>query len=155
MRFPEFSWRLTYGWPRSCPLLIEAEDNIPPEIVRPCNVQKLIHTLKLRKACGIDGIPKDCLRHLSRSPLVHLTHLFNHCFRLSYFPSSWKEAKMIALVKDPKFPQNLRPISLLSITGKPSEKVIKKQSKGTLKLKSCYMLVSLALVHVTAQYSNV
>jgi hypothetical protein len=56
-----------------------------------------------------------------------LTHLFNHCFRLAHFPQSWKEAKIITLPKtgkDPKFSQNLRPISLLPTTGKLFEKVI-------------------------------
>jgi hypothetical protein len=75
----------------------------------------------LKKACGIDVIPNKCLRHLPRRPLVHLTHLFNQCIRLSYFPKSWKEAKVVALPKpgkDPKFPQNVRLIILLSSTGK-------------------------------------
>jgi hypothetical protein len=83
----------------------------------------------LRKSCGIDGIPNKCLRRLPRRPLVHLTHLFNHCLRLSHFPKSWKEAKIITLPKPdkgPKFLQNLRPISLLSTTGKLFEKVILK-----------------------------
>jgi len=109
--------------------LLQGEVKTPIERVRPCDVQKLIHTLKLRKACGIDGIPNECLRHLPRRPLVHLTHLFNHCLRLSYFPSSWKETKVIALPKPckaQKFPQNLRPIRLLSTTGKLFEKVIRK-----------------------------
>jgi hypothetical protein len=80
----------------------------------------------LRKACGIDGIPNECLRHLPRRPLVHLAHLINHCLRLSHFSKPWKEAKIITLPKpgkDPKFPKNLRPISLLSTTGKLFEKV--------------------------------
>jgi hypothetical protein len=37
---------------------------------------------------------------------VHLTHLFNHCLQLGHFPASWKEAKIIILLKpgkDPKF----------------------------------------------------
>jgi hypothetical protein len=58
-----------------------------------------------------------------------LTHLFNHCLRLSHFPSPWKEAKVITLPetgKDPKILKNLRPISLLSTTGKLFEKVILK-----------------------------
>jgi hypothetical protein len=58
-----------------------------------------------------------------------LTHLINHCLRLSHFPNPWKEAKTITLPKpgkDPKFPQNLCPISLLSMTGKLFEKVILK-----------------------------
>jgi hypothetical protein len=46
-----------------------------------------------------------------------------------YSPNPWKEAKVITLPKpgkDPKFPPNLRPISLLSTTGKFLEKVILK-----------------------------
>jgi hypothetical protein len=85
--------------------------------------------LKLRKACGIDGIPNECLRHLPRTPLVHLTHLFNHCIRLSHFPKSWKGVKVITLQKpgkDPRFPQNVRPITLLSTTGKLFDKIILK-----------------------------
>jgi hypothetical protein len=100
-----------------------------PEKIRPCDLIKLISSLKLRKACGIDGVPNECLRHLPRTPLVHLTHLINHCIRLSHFPTPWKEVKVIALPKpgkDPKFPQNLRLISLLSTTGKLFEKVILK-----------------------------
>jgi hypothetical protein len=92
-------------------------------------LKELINSLKLKKACGIGGIPNECLGHLPRRPLVHLTHLFNHCLRLSYFSNSWNEAKIITLPKpgkDPKFPQNLRPIRLLSITGNLFEKVIQK-----------------------------
>jgi hypothetical protein len=37
--------------------LLEAVDSKPPEIIRPCDIQKLISSLKLRKSCGIDGIP--------------------------------------------------------------------------------------------------
>jgi hypothetical protein len=83
----------------------------------------------LRKACGIDVIPNECLRNLPRRPLIRLTHLFNHCLRLSHFSYPWKEAKVITVskpCKEPKFPQNLRPISLPSTTGKLFEKVIPK-----------------------------
>jgi hypothetical protein len=104
-------------------LLTTVEEN-PSVKFRPCEVSKEIRSLKVGKACGIDGIPNEWLRHLPRS-LVHITHLYNHCLRLCHFPASWKEAKIIALPKpgkNPKFPQNLRPISLLSTTGKLSEK---------------------------------
>jgi hypothetical protein len=105
--------------------LLEATDNKPPKRIRPCDLQKLSNSLKLRKACGIDGIPNECLRRLPRRPLVHLTHLFNHCVWLSHFPKSWKEAKVITLLKnskDTKFPQNIHPISLLSTTDQLFEK---------------------------------
>jgi hypothetical protein len=65
--------------------LLEAVDSKPPERIRPCNLQQLISSLKLRKSCGIDGIPNEWLRRLPRRSLVHLTHLFNHCLRLSQF----------------------------------------------------------------------
>jgi hypothetical protein len=108
--------------------ILETVDNPPPpQRIRPCDLKKLINSLKLREACGIDGISNECFGHLPRRPLVHLTHLFNHCLRLSHFPNLWKEAEVITLPKtskDPKFPQNLRPISLLSTTGELFEKVI-------------------------------
>jgi hypothetical protein len=46
--------------------LLEDVDNRLPQRIRPCDLQKLINSLKLRKACGIDGIPNECLRHLPR-----------------------------------------------------------------------------------------
>jgi hypothetical protein len=49
----------------------------PAEKLRPCDLEKLIKSLKLKKARGIDDIPNECLRHLPRRPLVHLTHLIN------------------------------------------------------------------------------
>jgi hypothetical protein len=83
----------------------------------------------LGKVCGIDGIPNECLRHLPKRSLVHLTPLFNHCLPLSHFPKPWKESKVITLLKtgkNRKFPQNLCPIRLLSTTGKLFENVILK-----------------------------
>jgi hypothetical protein len=41
--------------------LLEAEDNDPPEKIRPCDLLKLISSLKLRKACGIDGVTNEAL----------------------------------------------------------------------------------------------
>jgi hypothetical protein len=107
--------------------LIEIEVKNPPERIRPCDFQKLINLLTLKKVCGIDGIPNECLRHLPRRPLVHLTHFIKHCIRLSHLPTSWKKAKVVTLPKpgkDTKFPQNIYPICLLPSTDKVFEKVI-------------------------------
>jgi hypothetical protein len=114
--------------------LLKVVDNSSPERIRPCNLQKLVNSLKLRKACGIDGIPNECLRQLPR-PLVHLTHLINNCLWLSHFPMPWKDEKIITLPKpenDSKLPQNLQLISLLSTTSKLFEKVILKIGKKGL-----------------------
>jgi hypothetical protein len=67
--------------------LPETVDNSPPERVMPCDLQKLINSLRLKNACGIDGIPNECLRHLRRRPLVHLTNFLitvfgSHIFQI-------------------------------------------------------------------------
>jgi hypothetical protein len=105
--------------------LLASVDGNPFGKVKPYDIHKLVNSFKLRKVCGLDGIPNECLGQLPRRPLVHLTHLVNHCLRLSHFPKPWKEANITLPKpgKDPKFPQNLRPITLLSTTGKLFEKV--------------------------------
>jgi hypothetical protein len=78
---------------------------------------------KLKKARGLNGIPNECLRHLPKRTRVHLIL----SFQLNHFPAPWKEAKFITLPKPGKdltFPQNLRPIGLLSTTAKLYEKLI-------------------------------
>jgi hypothetical protein len=59
------------------PALLEDVDNSPPQRIRPCDLQKLIHSLKMRKTCGIDGILNECLRHLPRRPLVYTWHIYS------------------------------------------------------------------------------
>jgi hypothetical protein len=116
--------------------VLSSKDDTPLGKVRPCDIYKLVNSLKLTKICGLDGIPNECLRHLPRRTVVHLSHLFKHCLQLSHFSKPWKEAKVLTLpklCKDPKFPQNLRPISLVSTTGKLFEKVILKTVNCTLK----------------------
>jgi hypothetical protein len=74
-----------------------------------------------------DDISNECLGLLPTRPLAHLTHLFDHCPQLSHFSKPWKEATVITLWKpgkDPNVPHNLRPVSLLSTTGKLFGKVI-------------------------------
>jgi hypothetical protein len=109
--------------------VLASVDGTPLGKVRPCDIHNLRNSLELRKVCGLDSIPNECHRHLSRRPLVHMTNLLNHCLRLYHFPSPWKEAKVITLPKpgkDQTFPQNLLPISLSSTAVKLLEKVILK-----------------------------
>jgi hypothetical protein len=85
------SHRVTYVSRGSSPSSVWSCGWHSPEKGRPYDI--LINFLKLWKACGIDAIPNECLKHLPRKPLAHLTHLFNHCLWLTHFPSLWKEAK--------------------------------------------------------------
>jgi hypothetical protein len=70
-------------------------DDTPLGKVIPCDIHKLANSLQLRKDCGLCGIPIECLRHLPRRPLVHLTDLFNDYIRLFYVAMPPKEAKVI------------------------------------------------------------
>jgi hypothetical protein len=82
-------WRVEVG----VQALLEAVDNKPFERIGPYGLQKLINSLKLGKARGIGDIPNECLRHLPRRPLVHLTNLFNHCHWLSFFQILGRKVK--------------------------------------------------------------
>jgi hypothetical protein len=42
--------------------------------VRPCDILKLANSLKLRKACGLDGIPNECQRHFPIISMVNMTN---------------------------------------------------------------------------------
>jgi hypothetical protein len=93
-------------------------------------IKKIIKNLKNSKAPGFDNIPNILLKNLSRKALVFLTHIFNSCFKLSYFPKSWKHANIIPVPKpgkDLSNPSSYRPISLLSSISKSFERVILKR----------------------------
>jgi hypothetical protein len=108
--------------------LLTFVDDTPLGKVRPCDIHKLVHSLKLRKACGLNSILKEMLLAYSKKT-TGTSYTFNHCLVLSHFPKPWKEEKVITLpkpCKDPKFPQNLCLISLLSTMGKLFENIILK-----------------------------
>jgi hypothetical protein len=74
---------------------------------------------------------------------------------LSHIPKSWKEAKVIALPKpgkDPKFPQNLSPISLLSKTGKLFENVILNMVEKRIEERSLLNASQFSFLSDTKQY---
>jgi hypothetical protein len=125
LRKPVHAAQIVWHWPwtaggSSSPRSADYRRRNLPVKFRPCDVSQQIRSLKLGKACSIHGIPNECLRHLPRRTLLHVTHVrFNHCFRLCHFQVPWKEAKIIALPKhskNPTFPEKLSPISLLSTT---------------------------------------
>lgn len=90
-------------------------------------IQTLLRNLRARKAPGPDRIPNLALKNLPEEAITALTEIFNAMFRLGHFPSRWKCADVIFIPKigkDGKFPQNYRPISLLSNVGKLAERLI-------------------------------
>lgn len=87
----------------------------------------LIH-LKQTGTRGIDGLDGKILK-LSAPVIVDtLTYIYNLCIDQCYFPSAFKQAKVVPLFKSgaTSDPANYRPISILSPLSKPLEKHMNK-----------------------------
>ena len=67
------------------------------------------------------------MKNLAVKSIVQISYIFKACFKLSYFPTGWKIAKVIPTPKPGKPFSNLannRPINLLNILGKLMERII-------------------------------
>jgi hypothetical protein len=53
--------------------LLTSVDNTPLGKVKLCDIHTLAYSLELRKACGLDGIPNKCFRHLPRNRSLMVT----------------------------------------------------------------------------------
>lgn len=70
------------------------------------------------------------LKKISEGYVKYITNIANSIFQLEEFPEAWKKAIIIMIPKygkNPQFPQNYRPISLLSSIAKVIERVILKR----------------------------
>jgi hypothetical protein len=79
-----------------------------------------------RKAPGEEGITGEILNLAFQTKFI--TALYNGCLRKGIFPTRWKRAILIPIIKPGKENSNevskYRPISLLNIGGKVLEKVL-------------------------------
>ena len=78
-------------------------------------------------ATGPDKIAYPMLKHLSRSGMDFLLHIFNLSWSSHSFPSIWKTSSIIPIHKMGKpldFPVSFRPISLTSCVSKLFERII-------------------------------
>lgn len=86
-----------------------------------------ISKLKNKKAPGADNIPNVVLKNLPTKALMAIVNLFNCMLKRQHFAKSLKHSKIVLFHKpgkDPAFPQNYRPISLLTGLSKLFEKII-------------------------------
>jgi len=93
------------------------------------DVQKELKALKRNKSAGIDNLPPNLLKDCADVISPHLTHLINMSLHQASFPDEWKRAKVIPIHKNDKrdYTGNYRPISLLPIVSKITEKVVHRQ----------------------------
>lgn len=114
---------------RSIRRLRGMSDTVPGDkrLCSPAEVLTIIYKLRNNKAPGCDNISNVLLKNLSRKAICFLTKIFNSMILHNYFPHAWKKSKIILFPKpgkDPIFPQNHRPISLLSSLSKVFEKIL-------------------------------
>lgn len=91
-------------------------------------VKKAIWRMGRDKAPGEDGITARILRVAYPVIAEIVTALFNECWRKARFPSGWKKAVVVPLLKncdkDKSDPKSYRPISLLPVLSKALEYLI-------------------------------
>ena len=94
---------------------------------RPGEVLAIIKKLANRKAPGPDDIPNILLKRLPLKTKVQLAYIIDAILKLQHFPSAWKQAIIIPILKPGKNgadPNSYRPISLLNTLSKVAERVI-------------------------------
>ena len=106
----------------------KADSSIAPHTaVSPQLIRNIIRKLPGRKAPGPDKITTTQLKNLPGKAIVQIYYIIKSCLHISYFPDSWKTAKIIPVPKPGKSKNSLhsyRPISLLNSLSKVFEKVI-------------------------------
>jgi hypothetical protein len=97
-----------------------------PKLTNPEEVQEAIRGLKVSKAPGPNGIPNRALKHLPHRAVSLLVQIFNAVLLTHHFPTVWKHARVISVLKpgkDPALSSSYRPISLLEAIGKLFENI--------------------------------
>jgi hypothetical protein len=100
-----------------------------PRLIR-TDIQTAIKHLNPKKSLGYDLIKGQILKELPIIDTKYLTQLFNAILLLNYFPTQWKVAQIILILKPGKPPHDLssyRPISLLPIVSKLFETLLLKR----------------------------
>ena len=94
---------------------------------KPVNLTEVILAIShfSSQAKGVDGVPQSVV--VKALPIIgnYITNIFNSSFAQGIFPSSWKQAQIIALKKKvaPLTASDFRPIALLCFLSKVLEKI--------------------------------
>lgn len=102
---------------------------------RPSMLIERIKTLKVNKAPGKEGITNKMVKNLPINIIFIFTNLINIILDLGHYPTEWKTAAILPILKpgkNPKIPVSYRPISLLPTLSKLAEFVIHDQMKEFL-----------------------
>ncbi|CAB3997819.1 Hypothetical predicted protein [Paramuricea clavata] len=92
-------------------------------------VEQEIDRLRNDTSTGVDRIPAKFLKFAKQDIAGPLTHIINTCIRNSYFPETWKTARVspIPKVNQPSCDSDFRPISILPAMSKVFERLVLNQ----------------------------
>ena len=116
------------------PTPLHMSSNVSPELfdlhqVTESQVEKVIRGLPSNKAPGMDKISSRILKDCLPCTLTTITHIVNNSFFTNTFARAWKTAEITPILKcgSPDVPSNYRPISLLPIVSKITERLVHRQ----------------------------
>ena len=97
--------------------------------LKPVAPDEVLKIIKCSKSSGVDFIDTATIKLVAMDILPAITHIINLSISQCTFPSMWKHAKIIPLLKkgDPLVAKNYRPVALLPIFSKILEKAVFKQ----------------------------
>ena len=91
------------------------------------DLHEAISTLKPGKAAGLDNISTEMIQHFGPKALEWVLNLTNSCATSYTIPKIWRRAKVVALLKpgkEPEQPKSFRSISLFCILYKLYERMV-------------------------------
>jgi hypothetical protein len=84
-----------------------------PKLTNPTEIQDAIRGFKVGKAPGRNGLQNRALKHLPQRVICLAVAIFNAALLAQYFPTVWKHARVISILKprkDPSLPSSYRQI---------------------------------------------
>ena len=92
----------------------------------PDQIRKIISKLRNSKSSGVDQIDTYIVKLIMDEIVPAVTHIVNLSIEQKAFPTMWKLAKIIPLLKkdDPLEVKNYRPVAILPILSKVLERVV-------------------------------
>lgn len=101
---------------------------VPSPPLESSEVVDSIARVRCRKSPGIDGMTGEMCRNIWKAIPGYLEAIFARCFTDDYFPTAWKSARIVVLLKsldrERTSPRSYRGISLLPVLGKVLERIM-------------------------------
>ena len=82
-------------------------------------IEPAVRSMCSGKALGINGVTAEMIKRVWMAISVRMKMFYNECLRRDMFPSHWKKARMVVLLKSPENVRSYQPMSVLPICLNP------------------------------------